>query len=845
MAINLPANETWFTFSSASGNFSVYAFKGHEKVSEPYEFVVELVSRSASEDLTSLLGTEACLSIKDRSGGTRHVHGLIRSMEQLHTANAFTHYKCYLVPRLWYLDKIRDHRIFQNLSVVAIIDTLLEEQGFTSDGVEFKLFYEYKPREYCVQYGETTLHFISRLCEEEGIYFYFEHSQTGHKLCFCDREGGPKINGDSNLRFYSGSGTRPDTSVINKIALHEKILSNSSTYREWNFTRPRLDLSVSKSEPDRAKAPTPKGMDLEQYHFPHLYQFQKDGNRYAGIQLLRQLVFSRYIDCESDASRFLPASTYSIYGHHRLDINAEWWVYSVDHMGEQPGVLEHEAPSNSSLKYKTLVQAIPADTRFISVLTHPKNRVDGLQSAIVTGPTGEEIYVDEYGRVKVQFHWDRLGVHDENTTCWVRVADFWAGEDFGSIQPPRIGQEVLVEYMEGDPDRPVITGRAYNKLKMPPWQLPSQKTLSGIQTREVGTGRRNQLVFDDTQGAIQVQLASDHNSSQLNLGYITRINHHEGRKEFRGEGFELRTDGWGVLRASKGMYIGTESRDSAQGHHKDITEAINNLESATSQHTEMTRLAEVYRAQNDETDGDIVAKALQKQTSEIRGSGKPHEELAQPHIVLSSPAGVAMTTPNSTHLHSMENTAITAGKHVSVSTGRSFFASALERVSLFAHKLGMRLIAGHGKIEIQAQSDGIDVLADKVLRIISAKERVEITAAEEILLTGGGSFIQINKSGITEGTQGDFIVHAKNRKMTGPDSMNVPIPSLPSGAVQFNESFLVVDEITGEALANVKYELIFSDGSVVAGVTGEDGMIPLQERLDPAKVTINLFGREE
>lgn len=845
MAINITANTTWYTFTSRQGSFSVFSFTGIERISLPFEFSIELVSLSANEDLNGLIGTEALLTILDRSMVPRYVHGCIREMEQLHTANEYTHYRCSLVPRLFFLDTIRDHRIFQNLSVDQIIGQILNEQGFVQDSYQFSLCYSYEPREYCVQYGETDLHFISRLCEEEGIYFYFEHTGEGHKLCFCDREGGPKIAGENDLRFYPGSGTRSETSVISGIALHEKTLSNSTTYREWNFTRPRLDLQISKAEPDRAKAPVPAGMNLEQYHFPHLYQLTKGGNRYGGLQLLRQLAFSRFIDCESDIARFLPASTYSIHGHHRSDINSDWWVYSVRHEGKQPGVLQHEAPSDSVQEYRSVVRAIPADTRLVSALEHPKNRIDGTQSAIVTGPQGEEIFVDEYGRVKVQFHWDRLGAYDENTTCWVRVADFWAGEGFGAIQPPRIGQEVLVEYMEGDPDRPVITGRAYNRLKMPPWDLPSQKALSGIQSREIGAGRRNQLVFDDTQGAIQAQLASDHNSSQLNLGYITRINHHEGRKDFRGEGFELRTDGWGVLRASKGMYIGTEDRNGAQGHHKDIAEATNNLHSATSQHTEMTNLAEVYRAQNNETDGDIVARALQEQVDDVRGSGSQHGELAKPHIVLSSPAGIAITTPNTTHLHSMENTALTAGEHISFSAGRSFFASALERVSLFAHKLGMRLISGHGKIEIQAQSDGIDVLADKVLRIISAKERVEITAADEILLTGGGSFIRINKSGITEGTKGEFVVHAKNRKMTGPDSMEVPIPTLPSGAVQFNEKFMVVDEFTGEALANVKYELLFGDGSIVTGITGEDGAIPLQERLDPAKVTINLLGIEE
>jgi type VI secretion system secreted protein VgrG len=198
------ANTSWFTFTSQSGNFSVYSFSGREEVSKPYEFTIELVSRSASEDLTGLLGTPACLSIADRSGENRLVHGLISKIEYVRKGNLFSFYQCTLVPRLWFLDKITDHRIFQNLSVVDIISQILKEQVFTSDSVAFKLFYTYEPREYCVQYGETYLHFLSRLCEEEGIYFFFEHTENFHTLCFCDREGGPPITGESELRFYPG-----------------------------------------------------------------------------------------------------------------------------------------------------------------------------------------------------------------------------------------------------------------------------------------------------------------------------------------------------------------------------------------------------------------------------------------------------------------------------------------------------------------------------------------------------------------------------------------------------------------------------------------------------------------
>jgi len=483
---------------------------------------------------------------------------------------------------------------------------------------------------------------------------------------------------------------------------------------------------------------------------------------------------------ESDVCRFLPGFTFTVYEHPRADVNRAWWISEVRHEGQQPGVLRHEAPADRGLEYKSVVTAIPDDTRFVPEINHKKVRIDGLQSAIVTGPSGEEVYTDEYGRIKVQFHWDRLGASDERTTCWVRVADSWAGTNFGFIQVPRIGQEVMVEFMEGDPDRPVITGRVYNPDTMPPWQLPEQKTLSGIQSREFKAGRRNQLVLDDSNGQIQAQLSSDHDLSQLNLGYITRVNHVEGRKDFRGEGFELRSDSWGGIRAGKGLVISTDARSSAERHQKDIAEAVSNLDQAASQHQDQAGLAVKHEAQDFGEHQKPVGNALSKQNSDLRGSGQPHGELTAPHILISSPAGIATTTPNSTHIHSGDHTAVTAGSHISLASNKSFIATAVERVSLFAHSLGMKLFAAKGKVEIQAQSDDLEIIADKVLRIISAQETVRLSAPEEILLTAGGSYIRIGQ-GIEEGTPGQWLVHAAQRSMDGPDSMPALMPVLPNG----------------------------------------------------------------
>ncbi|UQZ91366.1 type VI secretion system tip protein VgrG (plasmid) [Deltaproteobacteria bacterium Smac51] len=842
----LSANQGWFNISIEGGPaFEVYSFEGREKLNEPFEFTVELVSREADVDLIGLIGCPALLTAHDHSGGKRKVHGSIREAEQLHTGNVFTHYRIIIVPRLWYLGQNQNHRIFQNMTVVAIMEQIFKEQGFLSQAVSFKLKEKYEPREYCVQYAESDLYFISRLCEEEGLYYYFEHQSDSHILCFSDASGGDDIPDSIGglLRFFPGSGQAADTAVITRLNVKQTVNSDQATYREWNFEKPPLDLEVNSSEDDQQKAPAPGGLKLETYQFPHLYNLKSPGQTYSAIQLKRQLTFARRAEGAGDVSRLLPGFAFQLTAHPRPDANAKWWLTEVHHRGEQPQVLEHEAPDRGFFYQNTFV-AIPYETRFVPAVAHPKKRIEGLQSAIVTGPSSEEVYVDEYGRVKVHFHWDRLGPMTERSTCWVRVADGWAGHNFGFIQPPRIGQEVMVEFMEGDPDRPVITGRVYNAKKMPPWELPSQRVLSGLQSREFKGGQRNQVVMDDTAGQVQAQLSSDHQLSQLNLGYITRIDHIEGRKDFRGEGFELRTDGWGAIRAAGGLYLGTEARDRAESYHKDVKELANSLTGAAKQHEAQLKLTVEHQGQEPEDQAEISEKLL-KQVEEIKGPGEPREEFTAPHLALSSPVGVALGTPASFHLEAGEHAAITSSRHTSLVSGRSLFASALDRVSIFAHKLGLKIFSGQGKLEIQSQANDLEIIADKVLKLISVKEKIELVAAKEIVLIADKSYIKIDGSGIEQGTTGQWTAKAAQHLLVGPASREAPLPELPQGTAQFNDDYRVINKISGQPIADMKYEIVRENRAVISGVTGEDGAIPLQEGLNPESVKIRLLGLVE
>ncbi|MDR2301021.1 MAG: type VI secretion system tip protein VgrG, partial [Deltaproteobacteria bacterium] len=603
-----------------------------------------------------------------------------------------------------------------------------------------------------------------------GIYFFFEHSKGWQTVCFSDASGGANIEGESDLRFFPGSGQPSDEAVANRFNVCQRVNSDAATYREWNFEKPSLNLEALASEPDQLKAPAPGGLSLETYRFPHLYQLAEGGDRYAKIQIGRQLTFSRWAEGEGDVSRWLPGFAFKLHDHPQGEANGQWWVTEAKHEGEQPQVLEGEAPERGFSFHGSFV-AIPFEKRFMPEIKHPKIRVDGLQSAVVTGPAAEEVYADKYARVKVRFHWDRRGEKNERSSLWVRVSDKWAGRNFGFVQIPRVGQEVLVEFMEGDPDRPVITGRVYNAQNPPPWNLPEQKTLSGLQSREFMGGMRNQLVFDDTQGQVQAQLSSDHLLSQLNLGYLSRINHLEGRGDFRGEGFELRTDGWGVIRAAKGLVLTTDARRRAGEHHKDIVEAANNLRLAALEQKRHAELAEVHNARDYGPEVKPLTEALTRQAKELSGPGLAHGELTGPHLVLTSPAGLALTTPETVHVHAGDNLALTSERHVSASSNRGFFVTALKKVSLFAHRLGLKLMAGAGKVEIQAQSDDLELIADRVIKIMSAKDTILLSSPTEIILAANGSYIKIDGSGVESGTPGKFTARASAHGFQGPKTM--------------------------------------------------------------------------
>ncbi|MEN9866174.1 MAG: hypothetical protein RL748_1764, partial [Pseudomonadota bacterium] len=393
-------------------------------------------------------------------------------------------------------------------------------------------------------------------------------------------------------------------------------------------------------------------------------------------------------------------------------------------------------------RYENTLSCVPRKTPWRPALgCNSKHvKITGIDTALVVGPDGENIFTDGFGRVRVRFHWDREG-NGSDSSAWIRVGTPWAGAEQGSIALPRIGSEVTVQWLGGSPDRPIIVGGVYNSAKMPPWDLPAQQSLTGLRSRELtpgggnsGIGRSNHLILDDTHGSIQAQLKSDHQSSQLSLGHITRIDSHAGRKDFRGEGWEMTTNAWGVARAARGMLLTTEPRYNAGAHTKDMDETTARLDRARILHEQQAKVAQELGAQEAKVHQSAIAKVLAQQHDEIKGSGGKFPELKKPHLVLASPAGIATSTDKSTHFASDEHMAFTTGKNFSIASGENMFATIRKTFRLLVHKAAMKLVSEKEDIHFQALANSINLLAK--LNITHTANRIEFNAKEEVVING-------------------------------------------------------------------------------------------------------------
>ncbi|MDC0721567.1 type VI secretion system Vgr family protein [Nannocystis bainbridge] len=479
-----------FEIEGLSDNFWVVRFSGSEGISALYEFHLDVVARHI--EVGELVGRSALLKVVG-VGEPRLVHGIILRAEYTGEMRPRAMYRITLVPQLYTLLFRTNSRIFQQMSTPDILRKVLDGAGISRRRQQFELTGSYAPRDYCVQYRETDLQFISRLMEEEGIVYYFDHAAKRHVMVISDRAGGaPLIVGEPTLPFRIDDMVR-DKEHVGLFRMSEEIRPDHVTLRDFNLHQPDRLL-----EAEHAGAkPT-----FELYDFPGEFQDAGLGKRLAKSELEAAQAVKRVGRGTTDSPRLTPGFGFKLADHPRVELDGEYRVLRVNHFGEQPSTIDHTA--EQELVYRGEFTCIPSSVPYRAPRATPRPQVRGVQTATVVGPAGEEVHVDEHGRVKVQFHWDREGKSDEKSSCWVRVSQAWAGNGYGAMFIPRVGHEVIVDFIEGDPDRPIVTGRVYHGNNATPYPLPDEKTKSTIKSETYTGGGFNELRFEDAKGDEQV-----------------------------------------------------------------------------------------------------------------------------------------------------------------------------------------------------------------------------------------------------------------------------------------------------------------------------------------------------
>jgi type VI secretion system secreted protein VgrG len=545
-----------------------------ERLSEPYFFDLSVVSERHDLNGDKLLGQPVTVSVKLPGGGTRPFHGLVtrfvRTGEQTagttQSSRQLYRYQLRLQPWLWFLSRTADCRIFQNKSVKEIFEAVVKGHGFND--YRLSLTGEYQQLEYCVQYRETDFNFVSRLLEAAGIFYFFEHHDGQHVMVLADDASVFKAEpGYDKVKFQQAQSGRTTADTIQSWSVEQTVQPGSYATTDFNFEKPTVSLLKSVS---LARSHAFSGFEV--FDYPADPQVLEP-SAVEGVAKLRlaeaQVGYERYHGTSSDCAGLRTGAKFNLTDHPQAAFNLPAYVI----VGTEHAITSNQyASGDGGHSMAVAIEAIDAKARFRPARTTPKPIIQGTQTAMVVGPSGEEIYTDKYGRVKVQFPWDRQGKEDENSSCWMRVAQVWAGKNWGAMHIPRIGQEVLVSFLEGDPDRPIITGRVYNAASMPPYDLPANMTQSGIKSRSTKQGSTdnfNEIWFEDKKGSelFHMQAEKDFTSLVKN-DETTEVKHDRTDKVGHDETLTIENDQSTTIKGQETRKVSKDRTTNVDGTEK-------------------------------------------------------------------------------------------------------------------------------------------------------------------------------------------------------------------------------------------------------------------------------------
>ena len=868
---------------------------------------VELIclATSATIPLKQFIGSQVAIDQVTDHGQLFRSTGVITEAAQGQSDGALTLYKLKLedATSLWH--KRRNSRVFMNKSIVQVIETLFKEwqdksplfaSSLSLDKSGLKKDYDIRP--FIMQSNESDYAFLSRLMRSEGINWLIDEAQLivpssatqiqPQKLRLVDDNSEYKALERRKIRFHRSSATEQQDSITSFIgqrslqptAVHvqrwqadvleqEEGAGSVQSKHQHSQNQNNAILGLEQAwhispawiqdlnGEDQATASNNNQIEKINQNLSHYYdaqskQFVANSTvRDAQVGYWFELNEHPEIDQHSGSDKEFLITSKTFYNQNNLpkDLNEQ-----INRLLQQSNWVNSNVDSNNPERQ---ANQLVLQRRNITTVPeyHPLQHRPSThpQRAKVVGQSGEEIHVDEWGRIKVRFLFTRnedhshdggAGSNDNDTdSAWVDVLTPWAGEGYGARFLPRIGEIVVIDFFDGNIDRPFVLGRIHEAQRSPTkfddkGQLPDTKKLVGIKSREVKGSGYGQLRFDDTTDQISSQLQSSHGASQLNLGNLSHPKETD-TSEGRGQGFELRTDQWGAVRAGQGLLLSTYAQDSASGNHLDATAAKSQLESSLNNSKALSEVAK-----NQQTDPlenldhlkSFISSLEKDESSEAKSQA---DTFKQALMLLASPNSVAFATNEDLHLSADRQIYETAGDSIQLSTQKNLVAHAQSKISLFAAQEGARLFAGKGKVEIQAQGDGADLIARKGIQIISTEEKIEIKADKKIILIADGSQVEISSAGVLPTTAGKFESKAGQHKFLGGQKIDAKIEELPLLGLNYL-SFFATDKKGNKLPAGTGYVLYGSDGSVITGKLSEDGFIKTPPSSEPKEYTIIL-----
>lgn len=871
----------------------VERFNGHEAISESFRFEIDCVSTNAYFDLKPLIGEEITLRLLQADGSKRSWHGYVTQAMQLGADGGLARYRLIMEPFLAFLAQRRDCYLFQDKTVIDIIGQILTDypEAHWSNQVTQPL----RTHSVATQYRETDFEFIRRLLSEEGLSFRFEHNQSAsagdeasharHQLIIFDRETELPAGAQPTIRFHRNHATE-DSDTLQQWHEVRTVLPNAVSLAGWDYKTLVATGAQAQSGLDNGALPR-----LEIHDASRPYRFEDSAAAQLRTDLALAAVESGYrrFAGESTVRQLAEGTVVTLTQHdaYRGD-EARFKVRSVDHHGannlgasaaELLGSTDVEAGS-----YHNTLQGQPASAPVVSAsLAKPAARP---QTALVVGLPDQVITTERDHRIKIQFPWQRgetpnagglaetgpsgrtagksgNAPGNDQSGTWVRVAEWLSGPNWGSHFLPRIGNEVLVDFLDGDIDRPVIVGQSYNGADLPPFSAGHEASanhpgvLSGWMSHNHEAGH-NQWVVDDAPGQLRTRLATSENAGQLGLGHLVhQAPESASRGAWRGSGFELRTDGWLAVRAGEGILISATARPNAQSTQMDVAETVAQLKAAEETAKALSDAAQQQQAlplkanaaqsqfitaidpqQQGKFSGNIGGQAAQKAQPGSRELGEPTERFAEPFILSEAPGDIGLASPASTLLFAGANLHATVQQDLHIASAHTVSTAAGNGASWFSHAGGIKSIAQGGTHTIQANTDQMEILADQSLTITSSNDEIHILAKDKIVLQAGQSSVTLEGGNITFACPGNFSVKGSGNAFMGPARGELNLKELPTGQSEIKDwvGLDYRDPETGDAIAGAGYEIHFAGGQVLSGRLDGQG-IAQHDNVDHKPVT--------